>query len=284
MTSASTPRLKDPWYTHSARIAAACPEIPGVTTYHIQIRVAPEMTYTCRPGQFNMIYLPGIGEAAISVSGYDNVSEAWLHTIRVAGSVTEAIQKVGVGGSLAIRGPFGRGWPLNEMIGHEVLFVAGGIGLAPLRPAVEWALDHADLVPQATLVYGARSPDTLLYRRQFDAWESRGLRLEVTVDRADLSWEGNIGVVPQLIDRLTSFTPTRSILFTCGPEVMMRFAIASALERGLSPDHVWLTMERNMQCAVGFCGHCQLGPAFVCKDGPVFRYDQMLPYLDVEGL
>jgi NAD(P)H-flavin reductase len=134
------------------------------------------------------------------------------------------------------------------------------------------------------LLYGARSPDTLLYLRQHDDWSRRGLIVHTTVDRSAPGWMGNVGVVTLLLERLRSFDPRNTILLCCGPEVMMRFTIMTALDRGLSPDQIWISMERNMQCAVGLCGHCQLGPDFICKDGPVFRYDRIAPLLDVEGL
>jgi NAD(P)H-flavin reductase len=135
-----------------------------------------------------------------------------------------------------------------------------------------------------TLLYGARSPQTILYASEFDAWRNRGLHVEVTVDRSDPGWLGRIGVVTLLVDRLRPFDPTRTTILCCGPDVMMRYVARSALDRGLSPTDLWVSLERNMQCAVGFCGHCQLGPAFICKDGPVFRYDRMAPYLATEDL
>jgi NAD(P)H-flavin reductase len=140
------------------------------------------------------------------------------------------------------------------------------------------------MLGRLTLLYGARSPQTILYSRQLSSWQHRGLHVEVTVDRTDPGWLGRVGVVTLLVDRLRPFDPGNTILLTCGPDVMMRYVARSALERGLKPTQLWVSLERNMQCAVGFCGHCQLGPAFICKDGPVFRYDRMAPYLDTEDL
>jgi NAD(P)H-flavin reductase len=212
------------------------------------------------------------------------VGNTLAHTIRTAGNTTRALERLGVGGQLGLRGPFGTSWPIEECHGKDVILVAGGIGLAPLRPAVEQLLAQRSEFGRVTLIYGARSPDTLLYTSQFADWISRGLNLQITVDRATTDWSGNIGVVPLLVDRLRPLTPANSIILTCGPEVMMRYTVRSALERGMNSTQIYLSLERNMQCAVGLCGHCQLGPAFICKDGPVFRHDKIVPYLRVENL
>lgn len=275
----------NPWMTHSVEIVDVVPEIAGVATYHLRLTDnAARKAYSCAPGRFNMLYLPGVGEAAISVSGHDASTDAWLHTVRTAGGVTQTLAGLGRGGSLALRGPFGTPWPMERLAGRDVVFVAGGIGLAPLRPAIEWALMHRATLGRLTLLYGARSPNTILYARLFDAWRNLGLHVDVTVDRTDVGWLGRVGVVTLLVDRLRPLNPSCTTMFACGPDVMMRYVAHSALDRGLSPAQLWVSLERNMQCAVGFCGHCQLGPAFICKDGPVLRYDRMAPYLDVEGL
>lgn len=275
----------NPWVTHSVEITAIVPEITGVATYHLRMtNAAARSAYSCKPGQFNMLYLPGVGEAAISVSGHDAAADTWLHTVRTAGGVTQTLARLGQGGKLALRGPFGTSWPTEQFVGRDVVFVAGGIGLAPLRPAIEWALKHRGNCGRLTLLYGARSPKTILYAAEFDQWRQRGLNIEVTVDRTDPGWLGRVGVVTLLVDRLRPFDPHKTIMLTCGPDVMMRYVTRSALDRGLEMPQIWVSLERNMQCAVGFCGHCQLGPAFICKDGPVFRYDRMAPYLNVEDL
>jgi NAD(P)H-flavin reductase len=261
------------------------PEITGVATYALRFtETAARINYDCAPGRFNMLYLPGVGEAAISVSGRDVVTDTWLHTVRTAGAVTQTLAELGKGGKLALRGPFGTSWPLEQAAGRDVVFVAGGIGLAPLRPAIERALANRASFGRLTLLYGARSPQTILYAGKFEAWRSRGLHIEVTVDRSEPGWLGRVGVVTLLVDRLRPFEPGRTTVLCCGPDVMMRYVARSASDRGLSAADLWVALERNMQCAVGFCGHCQLGPAFICKDGPVFRYDRMAPYLATEDL
>jgi NAD(P)H-flavin reductase len=164
------------------------------------------------------------------------------------------------------------------------VLVSGGIGLAPLRSVVHETFNAPGRFGQCTLLYGARSPDTLLYAGEHDDWIARGLDVQTTVDRSIRGWRGNVGVVPMLVDRLPALSPRTSVLMVCGPEIMMRYTVRSALARGLRKDQIWVSLERNMQCAVGLCGHCQLGPAFVCKDGPVFRFDKIEPFLQVENL
>ena len=281
----STVVARNPWLAHRATVESVCAEYYGVNTYFLRIDDDSAIgAYQCAPGQFNMLYLPGVGEAAISVSGWDHRRAQWLHTVRTAGAVTRTLEQLGVGAPLAVRGPFGSGWPLDEATGRDLVFVAGGIGLAPLRPAIVEALARRDQFGGLTLIYGARTPDTLLYEREFAAWEHQGLKIQTIVDRATRGWLGHVGVVTLLVDRLRPFHAERTVLFACGPEVMMRFVAKSVLARGVPASRLWLAMERNMHCAAGFCGHCQLGPAFICKDGPVLRYDAIAPYLEVDAL
>ena len=276
----------NPWQTHTVSIQNIFPELDGVATYDLAFRDA-SLAYRFQPGQFNMLYLPGAGEIAISVSDDPQrpaQTGSCRHTIRVAGNVTRTLANLPVGETLGLRGPFGSSWPLAQCVGRDVILVAGGIGLAPLRPAIYALLNDHRQYGRLNLLCGTRSPHTLLYEEEFDAWATRGLIQHTTVDRSLPGWHGNVGVVTLLLERLRSFDPANTILMCCGPEVMMKFTVMTALNRGLSPQQIWVSMERNMQCAVGLCGHCQLGPEFVCKDGPVFRYDRMAPYMDVEGL
>ncbi len=164
------------------------------------------------------------------------------------------------------------------------MIVAGGIGLAPLRPVVYSIVNQRDRFGNVSLLIGTRTPDDLLYESEFDAWSSAGIDVQVTVDRAEDPWLGNIGVVTLLLQRLAISRPKQSVLFTCGPEVMMSYTIRTAIERGVSLQNIWLSLERNMNCAIGHCGHCQWGPHFICKDGPVLRYDQVAPLMEVDSL
>lgn len=281
----SASRAANPWQAHTVVIRGIMPEIEDVATYDLAFQdEAIRAAYRFAPGQFNMLYLPGAGEIAISVSDDPRNTETCAHTIRVAGNVTRTLAGMKVGDTLGLRGPFGTSWPVAECIGRDVVLVAGGIGLAPLRPVICALLHDRRHFGRLNLLYGARSPDTLLYARLFDDWSRSGMAVHTTVDRSAPNWSGNVGVVTLSLERLRSFDPHNTVLLCCGPEVMMRFTVMAALNRGLSPDQIWVSMERNMQCAVGLCGHCQWGPEFICKDGPVFRYDRIAPYMDVEGL
>jgi NAD(P)H-flavin reductase len=233
------------------------------------------------PGQFNMVYVFGVGEVPISISGDPGHPNPLVHTVRAVGAVTAAVCKAKRGDVLGIRGPFGSHWPVEEAVGKDVVILAGGIGLAPLRPALLAILAHRDLYGRVVLLYGARAPQELLYARQLNQWRGRfDLDVEVTVDTATREWRGNVGVVTTLIPR-APFDSEEVVALVCGPEVMMRFTLSGLQDRGVPPENIYISMERNMKCAVGFCGHCQYGPTFICKDGPVFRYDRVASLLKV---
>lgn len=275
----------NPWVPHTAVIREITPEVKDVATYHLALAdPGVAKAYQFQPGQFNMLYVPGAGESAISMSGDPQSTDTLIHTIRVTGNVTRSIAAMKVGDTLGLRGPFGTSWPLNACVGRDVIFVAGGIGLPPLRPMIYRLIAEREKYGQLNLLYGARSPDMQLYTKEYPLWYDRGLKMKETVDRSSPGWHGNVGVVPLLLERLQDFDPARTILIICGPELMMRFTARTAMQRGMKAEQIWVSTERNMQCAVGLCGHCQLGPEFICKDGPVFRYDQIAPYLKVEGL
>ncbi|MEX0818030.1 MAG: FAD/NAD(P)-binding protein [Pirellulaceae bacterium] len=275
----------NPWQAHTVVIQDVTPEVDGVATYHLALQdESVRAAYRFAPGQFNMLYLPGAGEIAISISDDPQNHKSCAHTVRVAGNVTRTLAGSKVGETLGLRGPFGTCWPLADCIGRDIVLVSGGIGLAPLRPVVYTLLNDRRQFGRLNLLYGARSPHTRLYAKQYDDWSQRGMIVHTTVDRSAPSWLGNVGVVTQLLERLRTFDPRNTVLFCCGPEVMMKFTVMAALNRGLSPTQIWVSMERNMQCAVGLCGHCQLGPEFVCKDGPIFRYDRIASFMDVEAL
>ena len=174
-----------------------------------------------------------------------------------------------------MRGPYGSAWPVRDAEGGDLLVIAGGVGLPPLRPVVHHVLRHRERFGRASLLYGARSPEELVYRKEFDRWSSGGAWLvRTTVDHANASWCGHVGVVPALVDDL-AIDPGRTTAFVCGPEVMMRFTVRALLARGIPQERIYVSMERNMKCALGLCGHCQYGPTFVCKDGAVFRFDRI---------
>lgn len=226
-------------------------------------------------GQFNMLYLFGTGEVPISISGDPNQAKTLIHTMRSVGMVTKAMRRLKRGDMLGVRGPFGTYWPVEEAAGSDVVIVAGGIGLAPLRPDLYDVLAHRQNFGKVIVLYGARTPADILYRRELEQWRSRfDLEVFVTVDRALSGWRGNVGVVTTLMSRVV-FDSFSTVAMVCGPELMMRFTILELQKRGIGIDSIYVSIERNMKCGIGMCGHCQYGPTFICKDGPVFRYDRI---------
>ncbi len=230
------------------------------------------------PGQFNMLYAFGVGEAPISISGDPGQPQTPVHTIRAVGAVTHVLRALRRGDALGVRGPFGTPWPVAEAQGGDRLIVAGGIGLAPLRPVLYHVLAHRAQYGKVALLYGARTPGDLLYRNELARWRGQfDLQVEVTVDSAAEGWRGNVGVVTTLIPR-AQVDRAETTALVCGPEVMMRFTLMELQKRGLEAEQIFVSMERNMQCGIGLCGHCQFGPLFTCRDGPVFRYDRVQPW------
>ena len=234
------------------------------------------------PGQFTMLYAFGIGEVPISICG--ERGGPLVQTVRAVGAVTEAICASKPGSVLGVRGPFGRGWPVEEALGLDVVVVAGGIGLPPLRPALYECLKRRQEYGDVVLLYGSRTPADLVFRREVERWRSRfDVEVDVTVDRGEDGWRGNVGVVPKLIAS-ARFDPTAALAMICGPEIMMRFAAEALLDRGLPAEWIWVSMERDMKCGLGWCGHCQLGPTLICRDGPVYRWDEIEPLMEVREL
>lgn len=233
-----------------------------------------------RPGQFSMLWVFGVGELPISISGDPSDHAQLVYTVRSVGEATNSLVTQSVGSSIGVRGPFGAGWPVEAARGRDVILVAGGIGLAPLRPVVYEVLRRRQDFGRLVILYGARSPRDLLYRKQLAAWaRHRDTQVLVTVDYGGMSWSGHVGVVTTLF-KYARLKPANSVAMLCGPEIMMRYVARELASHGLSEADVYLSMERNMKCAVGFCGHCQYGPHFICKDGPVFTYAQMRPLLE----
>jgi NAD(P)H-flavin reductase len=251
----------------------------------VTIDVRPEQDpIAFQPGQFDMVYVYGVGEAAISISSDPATPGLLSHTIRAVGWVTKALNDLQPGTTIGIRGPYGRPWPLEEAQGRDLVIVAGGIGLAPVRPAIVQALRERERFGRLVLLTGARSPRDLVFRDDLERWDAdRAIDVHVTVDSAVRGWAGRVGVVTKLIPRVP-FDPENAVVLTCGPEVMMRFTAQALLARGVPPDRVWVTLERNMKCGVGTCGHCQLGPVFLCRDGPVFAWPEVAHLLDVREL
>jgi NAD(P)H-flavin reductase len=240
--------------------------------------------FAFEPGQFNMLYAFGTGEIPVSLSGDPAEAGPLIHTVRAVGSVSEAITRLRPGDPIGLRGPFGTGWPVRESADCDMLVVAGGLGLAPLRPAIYRLLAERDRYGHVALLYGTRSPADILFRSEIERWRRRlDTAIEVTVDHADIGWHGHVGVVTKLIER-TEFDPDHTVALVCGPEIMMRFAATALEAAGIPPQRIYLSLERNMKCGIGQCGHCQFGPTLICRDGAVMRYDRVRPLLTVREL
>ncbi|GAB3096285.1 FAD/NAD(P)-binding protein [Pseudomaricurvus hydrocarbonicus] len=235
-----------------------------------------------RPGQFNMLYSFGAGEVPISLSGSINASDSvrsadrYTHTLRAVGKTTEALARLQVGDQLGVRGPFGRGWPMDQLAGKKVVVIAGGLGLAPLKPLLEALLADITHYGHVQLFYGGKRPEELLYPESLIHWSEK-IEVQLSVDQAGPDWRGHVGVITQLLAS-AEMDPDNTLAVICGPEIMMRFTIQALQKQGLPDTALYLSMERNMHCAVGHCGHCQWGPHFICKDGPVFCYADIAPW------
>ncbi len=237
--------------------------------------------FSFRPGQFNMLWSFGAGEVPISLSGPPGTVREISHTIRAVGPVTQALSRLGKGDAVGVRGPFGTAWPVEEVAGCDVVLVAGGIGLAPLRPALHALLSERKRYGRIVLLFGARTPGDILFAKELESWRGRfDVDVEITVDRAAGDWQGVVGSVPSLVSR-APFDPARAAAFVCGPQIMIWFALSELKRRGVPPARLWVSLERNMKCGAGLCGHCQLGPFLVCRDGPVFPWEPVAPWLAI---
>jgi NAD(P)H-flavin reductase len=277
---ASDAYVPGPMAPHPFLVTGKRRETGDTWTLELEAKERREMRFA--PGQFTMISAGGAGEVPISISG-DPGEEALVHTVRAVGAATTALCESAVGEVLSVRGPFGQPWPIERLEGRDVLIVAGGIGLAPLRPAILALLAERERFGRLILLYGGRSPDQLLYDEDLGRWPQKDLQVHVTVDSAGPEWLGHVGVVPRLVRR-ADFDGDRASALLCGPEVMMRFTVAALAQAGVGGERVYASMERNMQCGIGHCGHCQLGPSLVCRDGPVYSWSALERWLAIREL
>ncbi len=278
------PERLDPMVPRPHRIHDVRQETSDTFTLELKSLDADVAHDSFAPGQFNMLYAFGVGEAAISIAGDPGRRGVFVHTIRAVGAVTRALARMEGGETVGVRGPFGRGWPVDEAAGRDVVLVAGGIGIAPLRSLVYGLLAHRERYGRISIAYGARTPGDVLFATELDEWRNRGgIEVAVSVDRATESWHGHVGVVTTLLRRF-SFDPPETIAMICGPEIMTRYVAGELIARDVVPGAIHVALERNMKCGVGLCGHCQLGPAFVCREGPVFPFDSVERWLGIEEL
>ena len=252
-------------------------------TWTLELEPQAERLPQFAPGQFSMLYAFGIGESPISLSALGSDGRL-VHTVRAVGTVTNALCATEPGTAIGARGPFGSSWPLADLDGADLVIVAGGLGLPPLRPVVHHAIERRERFGEVSILYGGRSPDDLVHRLEVERGQEReDLDVQVTVDSAGSDWRGRVGLVTALIPT-ARFDPERAVAMVVGPELMMRFTVAALRERGVPEERIWVSLERSMKCGTAHCGHCMLGPNFVCKDGPVFRHDAVASWLSVRRM
>lgn len=278
--SAATLSPLDPMAPRFLTVRARTQETADVAT----LEIAADGAFAFRPGQFNMLYAFGVGEVAISIAGDPARTDTITHTIRAVGPVSTALTRLRPGERIGLRGPFGSDWPVAAATGSDVLIIGGGIGLVPLRPAIHHLLGHRAEYGRVAILYGAREPTEMLYPRELEAWaRTPDLQLQVTVNRAGPDWTGHVGYVTDLLGEVR-FDPANTVAMICGPEPMIRATVVALQDRGVAASRMHVSLERNMKCAIGLCGHCQFGPHFICKDGPVYRYDRIADLMSVREL
>lgn len=254
-------------------------ETVDVKTFRLQFLDKKEQaSYSFAPGQYNMIGSPHIGEAPISISSDPEIKDYFEHTVRAVGRVTNYLDSLAVGDIITVRGPYGKPWPMELLKGRDVIIMAGGTGLAPVKPVINHLVKNRELFKHIEILYGAKTQRDLLFAYEYESWQRQNIILRLTVDiGTQFEWPFCVGVVPMLIKQI-EINPPETVIFISGPEIMMRFCLAELIHRGFKREHIFITLERHMECGVKMCGHCMLGPKYVCQDGPVFSYK------DIEGL
>jgi NAD(P)H-flavin reductase len=274
----------DPHFPHVAVIDQRIQEAPTIFTLRLQYEdTGVQDAFEFEPGQFNMVTLFGVGEIPISIVNDPLDSHFFDHTIRVVGRVSEGMSKLQPGDRIGIRGPFGRGWPMDRIKGKDVLLITGGLGCAPLVSVIRYLLRRRDDYGHIYILQGVKHSNDLIWREQYDEWARlRDVRIMLAADVAAKGWTGQQGMVTELIEQI-SLRPQRTVVLLCGPELMMLAAVANLREQDIQDSNIWFSMERNMQCGIGQCGHCQIGPKYVCQDGPVFCYSELADFFGAKG-
>lgn len=280
----NAPKPIDSSAPHAATVIARTQESPTIFTLQLRLDdAAAQAAYRFAPGQFNMLYLYGVGEVPISIMSDPEERDGIGHTIRMQGRVTQGLAKLQPGDRVGLRGPFGRGWPLQEMGGRDVILVTGGLGCAPVVSVIHYVLRRRERFGKLVIIQGVKHAEDLIWREQYDRWARLpDTQVLVAASEGAAFWPWHVGRVTELFS-LASFNPDKAVAMMCGPEGMMRVAADNLLARGLAESQLYLSMERNMQCAVGRCGHCQIGGAFVCRDGPVFNWGEVKALLAHKG-
>ena len=260
-----------------ARIVKVVPHTALEKVFTIELPDGLSLAH--RPGQFVEVSILGVGEAPISISSSPSRSNGTFELcVRKAGDVTNAIHHLKASSFIGIRGPFGRGFPIEKFRGKDMLFAPGGLGLAPLRSLINQVLDERAMFGRVLILYGARNPSEMLFKDELARWANRAdIELLTTVDKGDETWKGNVGVITTLF-RQISINPRNTVAVTCGPPVMYRFVLMEFFGKGISEGNIYLSLKRRMKCGVGKCGHCQINNVYACQSGPVF------PYSEIKGL
>ena len=269
----------------AAEVVDRVQETPNMFTLRLRIEDGDgHRAYRFQPGQFNMVYLYGVGEIPISIVSDPEDEHLLGHTVRAVGRVSNAMALLKPGDTVAIRGPFGRGWPLREAEAHDVLLVSGGLGCAPVVSVITYILRRRERYGRLTILQGVKRANDLIWRERYEKWARLpATQVLLAADVGGAVWRGAVGPVTVLFDRMEGFEPQQTVAMMCGPEAMMRAATKELIGRGVTEDRLWVSLERNMQCGRGHCGHCQIGPWFLCKDGPVFNYPQIKSLFGVKG-
>ncbi len=284
MPSSETFYQAEPYTLHEAEIVERLQESPTIFTLRLRFTdPGIRSAYRFAPGQFNMVYLYGVGEIPISIVSDPEDPFLLDHTIRTVGRVTRGMDRLQAGDRLGVRGPYGRGWPLDKAGGRDVILVTGGLGCAPLVSVINYIIRRREQYGRFVLMQGVKHSDELLWRGKYERWSRMpDTQVMLAADVAGSNWPWLVGRVTALLEQV-SIDPMNCIVMMCGPEIMMRTAIENLLQRGVPEEVIWLSMERNMQCGTGHCGHCQLAGKFVCRDGPVFCYQDVKAFLGKKG-
>ncbi len=270
---------RNPYIPMLARIVSVREEAPNINTFRLWLKdEEARRNFSFVPGQFLELTVFGYGEAPFSISSSPLEKEYFEVTVRKMGTVTRALFNLGEGGVVGVRGPFGRGWPIEDMRGENVLIIGGGIGIAPLRSLVEYIIANRDSFGEVILLYGARTPKDIVYKEELEQWRD-AIDVHLTVDMGDETWKGRTGVVTVLLDDV-KVDPRETYSIQCGPPIMMHFVTKKLLEMGFSDERIVFSLERLMKCGMGFCGHCMISGKYVCRDGPVFNYSEVKTLLE----
>ncbi|MCK7580123.1 MAG: FAD/NAD(P)-binding protein [Chromatiales bacterium] len=276
--------MDSPYTPHVAEVVENIEESPGIRTLRLRlVDPAVHASFRFRPGQFNMLYLYGVGEVPISIVSDPEGEDLFDHTIRAVGRVTNAMVRLPAGARLGVRGPYGSGWPLRTAEGQDVMIITGGLGCAPVVSVINYVMRRRSRFRRLVIMQGVKHTEDLIWRRRYEAWaQLPDTSVYIASDVGAPLWPWHVGRVTELFDQVT-LDPLHTVAMLCGPEVMMGVAVRQLLARSVPEAAIWLSMERSMHCAIGHCGHCQFGGQFVCKDGPIFHYGAIKSLFGVKG-